>query len=386
VLSWTRRVGGVPVACGLLAVALSIITMVPSLRPAGWSLTVLPRVGDTGPMAAAARTIDPGFRTVQTGAYDGQWYWGIAIDPLATGSLHHDFDTAPYRYGHPLYGWLGWLFSGGQARAVPASLVVVSLASMLFAGIFAGGLGRAAGRQGWEGLFVALNPGLLYAAAHDLAEPLLAALATGGLLAYVRGRRSVALVCFALLPFAKEPFLFVPLGVAAWELYRRRARLREIVPLLLTLVPAVVWWISMRIHLGGFFTAGRTDTTLAAPLAAWKRALLDAGVFSYSSDSQQNALGETAIVLLVALGGLLLVAAVLSLRLRGPIEAAFLPIVVLIACVGTATTENQRDILRVASVLVVLAPFTIASPAPVPGLRRAGNGSTPGGPEPRRPP
>ena len=53
-------------------------------------------------MGAAARTVDPHFHTVHPGAYDGQFYWGIAIDPLATGDVHRSFDNASYRYGHPL--------------------------------------------------------------------------------------------------------------------------------------------------------------------------------------------------------------------------------------------------------------------------------------------
>lgn len=54
----------VPAAYGLLAAALAAIAMLPSLRPAGWSLTVLPRVGEGSALAATARQLDPGFRLV----------------------------------------------------------------------------------------------------------------------------------------------------------------------------------------------------------------------------------------------------------------------------------------------------------------------------------
>src|SRR5438105_1183629 len=150
------RVGGswaiVPVACGVVAVAAAVIALVPVLRPAGWSLTVLPRVAaDTG-MGEAARARDPGFRTVTTGAYDGQFYWGIAVDPIATGDVHQDFDTASYRYGHPLLGWLGWLLSAGQARAAPAALLGVGLVSLVLAALAASLLDRRLGGRGWAGL------------------------------------------------------------------------------------------------------------------------------------------------------------------------------------------------------------------------------------------
>jgi hypothetical protein len=42
------------------------------------------------------------------------------------------------------------------------------------------------------------------------------------------------------------------------------------------------------------------------------------------------------------------------------------------AFLGVAATANQRDILRVTSVLIVLVPFVIASPAVLP-LRRGGS-------------
>src|SRR5581483_837127 len=138
----------VPIACGLLAAALSIGAMIPSLRPMGWSLTALPRVDSASGMGAAARARDPGFRTVDAGAYDGQFYWGIAVDPIATGNVHQSFDDPPYRYGHPLYGWLGWVLSAGQARAAPAALAVVGVISMVAAALAAGALAVRGGRLG----------------------------------------------------------------------------------------------------------------------------------------------------------------------------------------------------------------------------------------------
>jgi len=254
-----------PAACAVLAVGAASVVLVGALRPVGWNLTALPRVADNTQMGAAARAHDPGFHTVETGAYDGQFYWGVAVDPVATGDVHQAFDKASYRYGHPLLGWLGWLLSAGQARAVPAALLAVGLAALGVAAAAASLLGRAFGREGWEGLFVAANPGLLYSAVHDLAEPLSAALLLGGLLAYVRGRRVAAAVCFALLVLSKEEFVLVPLALAAWTLVRRRARGRELAVLVACIAPAAVWWIYARLQLGAWFTTG--ETALGFPLA-----------------------------------------------------------------------------------------------------------------------
>jgi hypothetical protein len=348
----------VPTACGFLALVAATIALLPVLRPAAWSLTALPRVDANSGMGAAARKIDPGFHTVETGAYDGQFYWGIAVDPLATGDVHQAFDTASYRYGHPLLGWLGWLVSAGQARAAPAALLAVGLAALVAAAVGASLLGQAFGRQGWEGMFVAANPGLLYAAVHDLAEPLSAALLLGGLLAYTRNRRLLAAVCFGLLVLSKEQFVLVPLAVAAWELLRARGRIRDTWIFAACILPAACWWIYARIQLGAWFTTG---AALALPFVGWTRAVLDAGLGTYSPDGAVNISAESTLVILAALLILLAMAGVLALRLRGATDAAYLAIAVVAACLVADSTTLLRDALRNVAVLLTLVPFAIAS-------------------------
>jgi hypothetical protein len=370
-----RSKARVPVACGALAVAAAIVAMVPTLRPAGWSLTILPRVGGGTLMGAAARAHDPGFRTVTVGAYDGQFYWGIAVDPIATGDVHQAFDKASYRYGHPLFGWLGWLLSAGQARAAPAALVVTGLLSMFVAALSASLLGRARGSEGWEGLFVALNPGLLYSAAHDLAEPLSAALLLGGLLAYTRGRRVWAAACFGFLVLSKEQFILVPLGLVAWELLRRAAARRDAWMLAAGVLPAVAWWIYARLHLGAWFTTG--ESALGFPLSGWKRAIVDAGIQTYSSNAGQNVSAEATLVVIVSLLGLLSLAGLLALRLRGPADAVYLLLAALAACLAPNATVLLRDALRNVTVPLTLVPFVIASLPLLPTwMTRPGAGSS----------
>jgi hypothetical protein len=359
----------VPVACATLALCAAVAALIPVLRPAGWSLTALPRVAaDTG-MGAAARARDPGFHTVRTGAYDGQFYWGIAVDPIATGNVHQAFDTASYRYGHPLLGWLGWLLSAGQARAAPAALLAVGLVSLALAAFAASLLGRTLGGRGLAGLFVAVNPGLVYAAAHDLTEPLSAALLLGGFLAYARGRRALAAVCFGLLVLSKEQFLLVPLGIAAWEVLRRRGRPLDSSIFVACVLPAVGWWIYARLQLGDWFTSGGNG--LGIPLAGWKRALVDAGIQTYSANATQNVSAEATLVVLVALLSLLAFGVLLALRLRGPADVVYLLLAVVVACLVPAATVLQRDALRNVAVLLTLVPFVIASAPLLPPLSRA---------------
>lgn len=348
-----------PAAAGALAVVVAGAALVPSLRPAGWNVTVLPRVDSATPLGAAARRIDPGFRTVHPGAYDGQFYWGIAIDPLATGDVHRVLDKPSYRYGHPLLGWLSWLLGAGQGSAAAAALLVAGLASFGAAAFLAALLGRSRGGTGFEALLVIANPGLVYAAVHGLGEPLSVALLLGSLAAYLDGRTRLALAGFALLPLTKEPLALVPLAVALWELWRRRTGLRAAVPLVATLLPSIAWWIYARARLGAWFTSG--DTALGAPFSGWKRALLDAGVNSLAPAPLLNQIGEETLVVLVALLALLVVAGLVALRGRSPVDLVYLALAAVAVFLAPNATSSLRDALRNTAPLMALTAFVIAS-------------------------
>jgi hypothetical protein len=331
--------------------------MIPTLRHAGWNLSALPRVDSKTKLGAAARAADPGFRTVHPGAYDGQFYWGIAVDPLATGRVYNTFDKASYRYGHPLYGWLGWLFSAGRARAVPAALAAIGLVSMFVAAAIAATLGLGRGRAGWEGLFVALNVGLISAAAHDLAEPLAAALVLGALAAYVGGRRTATWICLALLPLAKEQLIVVSLAVVVWELSRHHVRRAALFAT--AALPALLWWTYTRVHLGAWFTTG--DSALGPPLVGWWRTLFGANVRHEQARS-------VAVALLVSLIIVCALAAVRALRRRGPVELSYLALAAIAACLAPNATLAFSTALRNTSLVMMLIPFVVASPQLIPRL------------------
>jgi hypothetical protein len=355
-----RAWASVPVACGALALVVAAAALVPALRPVGWDLTALPRVDGRTLMGEAARGRDPGFHVVHPGAYDGQFYWGVAVDPIAQGDVHQRFDSPAYRYGHPLYGWLAFVASAGQARAVPAALLAVGLLALVAAAVGCSLLGRRAGGRGWEGLFVALNPGLVLALVFDLTEPLSAALLVGGLAAYRAGRRPAAVAALALLCLSKEPFVTVPLALAAWELRRTRL-LRPALALGLAPLPAVLWWVYLRMHLGAWpFTQG--GNAVGVPFRGWWRGLTDAGIHTYdSSAAAVSQLAMAHLVLLAASAGLFLALGLLALRLRSAEQAAFLPLAVVVACVTANVTSYPKDVLRAISVPLVLAPFVVAT-------------------------
>ena len=339
-----------PLGLAGLAVLAAGVAMIPTLRSGGWNVSALAHVNAATGLSAAARTMDPGFRTVHTGAYDGQFYWGIAVHPLPSGHVDRLFDKASYRYGHPLYGWLAWLLSGGRPRAAAAALVIVSLVSLLAGAFLASVLGRARGGSGWEGLFVALNPGLIIAAANDLAEPLAALLMLAAFTALARGRVWVAWVVLALLPLAKEPLVLVVLGVALCELLRRRPA--RSLSFAAAAIPALCWWIYLRIHLGQWFTSGAS--ALGTPFAGWNAALLEGKLRPPAGGS------AIAIAALVALLALLVFSAVRALGSAGAVELSYLALAIVACCLAANATIAFSTALRNTSLLLVLVPFVLS--------------------------
>jgi hypothetical protein len=315
-------------------------------------------------MGAAARTIDPEFRTAPGNGYDGQFYWGVAVDPLATGSVHHAFDKASYRYGHPLFGWVGWLFSAGQPQAVPAVLAIAGIISLFVAAATAASLGIGRGRFGWEGLFVALNPGLVYAAAHELAEPLATALLLGAFSAVVRRRTVTTWVLLALLPLAKEQLVLVLLAVCVWELRERRPKRAAIFAT--ASIPALAWWTYARIVFGAWFTTG--TTALGFPFFGWERSF--SGTLGHEKarymGTRLDGVGLaalTALLLLIVLGTLI------AVRRNGPLELAYLGLGAIAFCLAANATFAFTTALRNTAFLVALLPFVIVTP-PLSDMRR----------------
>jgi hypothetical protein len=352
----------IALACGLAALAAAGVVVAVSLQAQSWDTSSLVRLHDRIPLAQLARHDDPTFRLRgRSGFYDGAYFYAIVRDPLATGQAHRLIEEAPYRYGHPLYGWLAWVASfGGRPSAVPDALLVVGLASIFLAGIAASLLSSALGWTLWGGLVVALNPGLIFSVGVDTTEPLGAALLLSGLLAYQRGRSRLAMALFAALCLVKEPLVLVPLAIAAWDLWRRRRP-----PILAAAVlPALAWWLYLRVHLGAF-PFGQGSQRLTAPLLGWEQALVKAASQSWDVRIDTTQLGQAAVPLIAAVAIVIIVGTIWALRLRTLVDPAYLVLAGLYACGAASAFQYPKDLIRELALVLLLLPFVLAArPSP----------------------
>lgn len=170
-------------------------------------------------------------------SYDGLGYYYIAGNPfMRTPNIG---DALRYqRIGYPL---LVWAVSLGRHDWQPAVMLGVNLAAVMAIALLAGAIIRwyAPGASPWWALACAVNPALIIGVRNDLVEPLLTALALGGLLLYLRGRIAWAALVFAAFLLTREVgvLFLVPLLVA--ELIARRPR--RLVALALSVAPYLIW-------------------------------------------------------------------------------------------------------------------------------------------------
>jgi hypothetical protein len=285
-------------------------------------------------------------------------------------------DVPAYRFGHPGYGWLAWLLAGGRASAVPLTLLLIGLIGMFVAGAAASFLAAELGWTPWAGLFIALNPGLLFATMALNSEPLAIAVLILTLLAWMKRRLVLAGVGLVALCLIKEQFVLVPLGLFLWEL----ARSRETSPqerdgpswptrlALLAAGPAALggWFLYLRSVYGEW--PFQQQPLLMSPLTVPPLGYLDtlekaAGQHAAAGETAQ--LGGAALPLLIVVGAALLFGIVRGWRLTSPVDPVFILLTILLFSLTWVQLLYPKDLMRIAAVQLALLPAVIA------GARRA---------------
>lgn len=162
--------------------------------------------------------VPPGLSVLRASdGYDGQFYYRLALDPLT--SKRADFgvtlDLPPYRQQRVLYPLLAGALSLGDARLLPAALLLVNFLALCSLGWLGGAFARGAGRHALWGIFLPMYPGALLTLSRDLVELTEIALLLAGLLLLRRARYPAAAVLLTLAVLAKETALVALLAVAA---------------------------------------------------------------------------------------------------------------------------------------------------------------------------
>jgi hypothetical protein len=358
----------IAVLCALAAAVAAYLACLASQD--GWfNPTLLLKMTPSDPLAQLARLHDPHFQFANAADhYDGYYYYGIALDPFAVHHPHTLLDQGAYRYGHPLFGWLGDLLSLGQPRVIPAALLVGSLLGMALAGWSLSRLAVGLGGSPWLGLGVTLLPGLLSASSVLTPEPVCAGLVLSGLLAWYRGRWLLAAVPLGLVCLGKEQFVAVPLGLVVWEVVsalRARHRMEHWAAKAVALaggpIALSLWyvWIHARFHRWSF---NYEDGNIGWPVVGWLKTFQVAHNFTIGGTFQQVQIGAFSPPLLVALGMLFLVAAVRAIRVQTLLDVPLLLMMLIVLCQDWRTLLFAHELLRTPAVPALVAVTAILLP------------------------
>jgi hypothetical protein len=307
-------VGGVA-AAGLVA-ATALLAL--QFARVGWEPTAPFVVGTSWRLdeELAARHLD--VRVTPGHGYDGQWFLGLAYDPLLGQGLADGFDMPRYRAGRPLQAVAGWLLAAGQPGAIPFGLLAVGPLAVALGCAACGRLLAAAGRSPWWGVGFALVPGVAVGVMFGTAEPLGLALAVLGLSLVLDGRLPAAGLAFAGSALTKETLLVFAVAAAAWLVVDAapgpRSRLARAAALLLPGVLALgLWWSYVAWRVPADAGYGRAADAAGWPLAGWWHVLGLIVRGEYVPDAGVGPLGAALLV-----GSLLLAAAGVVLGLRSP--------------------------------------------------------------------
>jgi hypothetical protein len=349
----------VALGCAAVAALASTAAALAIISVADWQPSVLVRMGDSEPLARIARETDSDFAFVDPGGHgDGVYYYAIARDPVATAREHRLIDGAAYRYGHPGFSWLAFGATAGRDQLLPLIFLLLGITGMAIAAGAAALIAADLGWSPWMGLFVALQPGLIYSVTIATSEAVGAALLLVALLAWQRDYWKAALVMLVFLCFVKEWFAVVPIGLAVWELMRGSARHRDkyarVIALLISSLPLLVWHAYVH-HIFGEWPLLSGPDVFDFPPIGWLRSMRGDAAMGTESFDKVN-VGHIGLPVLVVAATLLAFGSARAVRLRTPLDAAFLAFIPFIAALNSLTLLYPKDAIRTLAVPLALLP------------------------------
>jgi hypothetical protein len=217
---------------------------------------------------------------------DGHAFAVIAQDPTLSRpnvlSVPQEFS---YRAQRPIWGYLAWAGSLGQARLTSWVLLMLTILSCGTACATAGYLLRQRGASAWWALVV---PFLAFETLSEATPELLSFTLVGiGVVLWQRRRTTGAVVVLTLAALSRETMLLAVAALGLWSLAHLigpvTQRVRATLPLLVPFATYLGWICFLRLRLG-YWPFNRSGERLSLPGAGLAQALsghADAGVISF---------------------------------------------------------------------------------------------------------
>jgi hypothetical protein len=188
-----------PALAGLL---LGLVIVVGHLWMLGDDPSVFVRAA---PPFAQRDTAPPSLRVLEAAqAYDGQFFYSLAVDPWVTRDVGVRLDEPNYRQQRILYPLIVRVLSFGQDAWVPLVLIAVNVTGLAVLGMLGARFAVELSAPAWWGVALPLWAGFTFSLARDLSEIVQACFLVGTLLALQQRRWRLAAVPMALAVLARE--------------------------------------------------------------------------------------------------------------------------------------------------------------------------------------
>jgi hypothetical protein len=152
-----------------------------------------------------------------SGGYDGQFYFRLALNPDARQQTENGvtFDNAPWRMQRIMYSAIVHAVSSFDLRYVPFFLVAVNFASLFCVGFFARTIALQAHLPAWFAIAIMAWPGYLITLEHDTTEIVAVAFLAAAIAALLARQYVAYAVLAALATLTRETAILVFGGVFA---------------------------------------------------------------------------------------------------------------------------------------------------------------------------
>jgi hypothetical protein len=242
-----------------------------------------------------------------------------------------------------IVGGFGLLPTG----AVVWSLIVVNLIGLALGGMLAAKLAASLGLSPWLGLWVPLNPGLLFEFEIGGAGILAYVCCIGAVYALVKERTVLATLLFVAAALSREVMVLFAAGVLVVMWLDGHRPLWRI--LVAPLVAMSLWYAYIRFRLNGVSGAGGGQEAFSAPFVGIARA------FRIWLEDPMHLFVNVAIVALV------IVFVVATVRTRSLLAWGALPFVCLATVLSVNVWRETHDFVRVLSPVFTAIPFLFAA-------------------------
>lgn len=235
----------------LLAVLVYLLATLPILAPHRFDASIFIVAGDH--YVDQPKLISPIIVQPHSDGYDGQFYYRMALAPLAftNPAFGVQFDNPAWRTQRIVYPLLVWAAAFGRGDLIPLSLFLVNLLGIGAIALFAARLTSLLELPAFTPLAVMLWPGFIVSLTHDTTEIIACAFLLGALDVYLRGRIVGYAVLAALATLTRETSIVFFVGVFCFELIAAmrsanwqqswRQSLPRLILTGLALVPFPVW-------------------------------------------------------------------------------------------------------------------------------------------------